>query len=191
MALIDALQQRAPVALPRFDKGRDDRLPLASWPRVERPINVLLFEGWCAGAQPQRDADLTMPINELERDQDPNGVWRRYVNAALGNSYARLFNRIGLLALIEAPGFDAVLGWRTEQERKLRARLAGAPDTRVMGDDEVVRFIAHYERLTRHILAEMPTRADILVKLDASRRAEFVRLGLHEAGGGQVRPAVV
>jgi D-glycerate 3-kinase len=38
-----------------------------------------------------------------------------------------------------------------------------------MSDEEVARFVSHYERLTRHILAEMPERADIVVRLDASR----------------------
>ncbi|MGH8257484.1 MAG: kinase, partial [Steroidobacteraceae bacterium] len=32
-----------------------------------------------------------------------------------------------------------------------------------------LRFVMHYERLTRHILAEMPGRADVLVTLDARR----------------------
>ena len=39
-----------------------------------------------------------------------------------------------------------------------------------MSDDEVARFIMHFERLTRHVLAEMPLRCDARLKLDASRR---------------------
>ncbi|MDO9245747.1 MAG: kinase, partial [Phenylobacterium sp.] len=41
---------------------------------------------------------------------------------------------------------------------------------RAMTDAQVADFIAHYERLTRHILAEMPARADMVVELDAERR---------------------
>ncbi|MGA8203957.1 MAG: hypothetical protein WB812_05520, partial [Woeseiaceae bacterium] len=37
------------VGLPAFDKGCDDRLPEAQWPRVEAPVDVVLFEGWCVG----------------------------------------------------------------------------------------------------------------------------------------------
>lgn len=40
-----------------------------------------------------------------------------------------------------------------------------------MSDDEIARFISHYERLTRHILVEMPSRAGIVVSLDADRNA--------------------
>ena len=39
-----------------------------------------------------------------------------------------------------------------------------------MSDEEVAAFIAHYERLTRWILEEMPGRADVVVALDAARR---------------------
>jgi D-glycerate 3-kinase len=39
-----------------------------------------------------------------------------------------------------------------------------------MSNSEVEAFIRHYERLTRHLLAEMPARADVLVRLDADRR---------------------
>ena len=42
---------------------------------------------------------------------------------------------------------------------------------RKMSEAQLRHFIAHYERLTRHILAAMPTRADIRIELDAERRA--------------------
>jgi D-glycerate 3-kinase len=34
----------------------------------------------------------------------------------------------------------------------------------------LARFIAHYERLTRWILEEMPARADLFLRLDTDRR---------------------
>ena len=34
---------------------------------------------------------------------------------------------------------------------------------------ETKRFILHYERLTREILREMPSRADVVVELDERR----------------------
>ena len=38
-----------------------------------------------------------------------------------------------------------------------------------MSSDEVARFVAYYERLTRWMLSEMPSRADWVVTLDAER----------------------
>jgi D-glycerate 3-kinase len=39
-----------------------------------------------------------------------------------------------------------------------------------MTDDQIERFVAHYERLTRHMMAEMPERADIVIDLDEARQ---------------------
>lgn len=170
--LFDALGQSSEVALPSFDKATDDRRPLAAWPRIEGPVDVILFEGWCVGARPQAPADLIAPVNALERQQDPDGAWRTYANDRLAGPYRRLFERLDSLVLLQAPSFEVVLDWRLEQERKLRDRLAreGGDASRVMTDAEVETFIRHYERLTRHILAEMPARADVVVRLDAERR---------------------
>jgi D-glycerate 3-kinase len=38
-----------------------------------------------------------------------------------------------------------------------------------MADAAIDRFVQHYERLTRHILAEMPARAGLVLRLDESR----------------------
>src|SRR5690554_1225616 len=49
--VLDALRGGGDVALPRFDKLGDDRLPPASWPRV-RGVDLVLFEGWFLGTPP-------------------------------------------------------------------------------------------------------------------------------------------
>ena len=170
--VLEALQGSGEVALPSFDKATDDRRPESDWPRVQAPVDVILFEGWCVGARPQDPEALAVPVNALERDEDPHGLWRAHANAALAGAYQRLFGRLDVLVLLQAPSFEVVLAWRQEQEAKLRDRLAreGAGRARAMTDEQVARFISHYERLTRHILAEMPGRADVLVRLDAQRR---------------------
>lgn len=161
LAMFNALDRGEAVRLPRFDKGADDRAPGSEWQPVAAGLDVLIFEGWCVGAIPQPDADLAAPVNALERDDDSEGHWRAYVNAALaGPGYRALFARIDRLILLAAPGFEVVAAWRTEQERR------GA---RAMTAAEVARFVAHYERLTRHILAEMPARADRVIRLAPDR----------------------
>lgn len=168
LAVLDGLARPGETLLPAFDKAADDRRPEAV--PVTGPVDVILFEGWCVGAVPQ--AEVSAPLNALERDRDPDGRWRTFVNAALAGPYQDLFARIDLLVLLKAPSFEVVLAWRREQEAKLRARLTreGGDLKRAMTDDQVADFIAHYERLTRHILAEMPGRADVVVELDETRR---------------------
>ena len=171
-AVLAALDLGDSAALPRFDKAHDDRAELARWGKADADTQVLILEGWCVGAVPEAPAALEHPVNALERDEDPDGVWRRYVNAALAGDYQQLFSRIDFLALLEAPGFEIVQTWRLQQEHALRDRVgAGAG---VMDDAQVARFIQHYERLTRHILKEMPGRADLVIALNEDRSARSI-----------------
>ncbi|WP_343520605.1 kinase [Sphingomonas sp.] len=171
-AILDAVKAGQGVRLPRFDKASDEPLPEAQWEAVDGPLDLLIFEGWCVGAAPQSDTDLAAPVNDLERTEDPDGRWRRAVNAALAGLYQALFARLDRLALLAAPGFDVVRGWRTQQEAELRAALAaaGRDPALAMTDAQIMRFIQHYERITRAILAEMPGRADLTLRLDSDRR---------------------
>lgn len=168
---LDALAQASPqrpVGLPRFDKGRDTRLPPSRWRRFTRAPTLLILEGWCLGVPAQAAADLDRPHNDLERNEDKDGRWRRHVNAVLARDYARLWRRLDRLVVLQAPGFDVVRRWRGEQERRLRHRN-NAPQS--MDASTLARFIAHYERLSRHALRSLPTRADLVVSLDHDRRA--------------------
>lgn len=171
--LLDILRGgAADVPLPRFDKAEDTRADASTWPRVAAPVDVILFEGWCVGAVAQADEALADPVNALERDEDPEGTWRRYVNERLKTDYAALFGRIDILSMLQAPGFEVVYGWRSLQEKKLADALArqGTTGRKVMGPEEIARFLMFYQRLTEHILREMPARADILMPLDRNHR---------------------
>jgi D-glycerate 3-kinase len=163
-AAIDQLRAKGKVPLPRFDKARDTRAPRGQWETVASPVDVVLFEGWCVGARAQGAAALATPVNELERTEDPDGVWRTYVNDQLDGPYQTLFAKLHDLVLLEPPGFEVVVAWRREQEAKLRARTGAG-----MSDAEIARFVAHYERITRWILSEMPTRANWSIQFDSER----------------------
>ena len=168
LSILDALGRPGPVPIPSFDKALDTRRDPATWNVITGPVDVVIFEGWCVGATAQTDAALALPVNTLERDEDADGTWRTWVNARLAHDYQPLFARIDLLALIAAPDFDVVGGWRRQQERALRATTTDT-ETRTMSDAEIDRFVLHYQRLTEHILREMPTRADVVMRLDRDR----------------------
>jgi D-glycerate 3-kinase len=162
--VLDSLERAEAAPLPRFDKALDDRRPTSAWPLAPADTRVLILEGWCLGARPEPDSALLRPINWLEEQEDTAGVWRRYVNHALASDYQGLFGRIDLLVMLAAPGFDIVHRWRTQQEHALHQHGNGG-----MADGEIERFVRHYERLTRHILADMPHYADVTVALDEAR----------------------
>lgn len=156
------------IDIPRFDKSRDERYPAGSEPFTGR-ADLILLEGWCLGARPEDSVEP--PLNRLEAEEDPDATWRRTVNETLRRHFLPLYCRIDHWLMLRAPDFECVYRWRREQEHKLAAALpTGAIDTRVMSDAELRRFIAHYERLTRHCLAELPARVNVCLQLDSERR---------------------
>ncbi|QJU60703.1 kinase [Sphingomonas sp. AP4-R1] len=160
-AAISALMTgNAPVPIPRFDKSHDDRAPHAEWPVVTAPVDVVLIEGWFTGASPVDARSLAEPANALERNEDADAHWRTFSNTALAGPYAALFGRLDLLIMLAPPGFEQVREWRELQEQKLRERTG-----RGMNAADVSRFVDHYERLTRHMLATLPDEADIVVRI--------------------------
>ncbi len=167
LATIDALRAGGTPPLPRFDKLGDDRLPAALWPAPARPLELLVFEGWCLAVPPQPAAALREPVNALERDEDPDGRWRRFCNEALVRDYPPLWTRIDALWWLQAPGFEAVPGWRLQQEQALQA---AEPRRAGMDAARLARFVQHYERVSRHALQTLPDLADATVPLDAQRR---------------------
>ena len=165
--------------IPRFDKSRDEPFPAEQWEEFRGAADIVLFEGWCVGALPQDERALAEPVNELEKEEDRDGRWRRYVNDQLQGHYRELFGLIDRLVMLQAPGFEVVFEWRRQQERELeasaRAKGGAHPAWKIMDDAELRRFIMHYERLTRHILGEMPARADVTIQLDDQRRILAIR----------------
>lgn len=164
--IIEDVLAGRPFEIPRFDKAFDDRSNETT--RITGPVDVLLFEGWCVGARPQEPDRLKRPINVLEAEEDTDGVWRTLVNHWLGEDYAKLFRLIDLMVMLKVDSFDAVLANRRMQEQKLADLNPIGPG--LLDEDELVRFISHYERLTRHMLAEMPERADIVHHIGTDQR---------------------
>ena len=164
-------RERSRTPLPAFEKARDDRKPRKDWQVFEGRPAFILFEGWCVDARPQTPLRLRKPVNRLERDRDPDGIWRAYVNDQLAGPYRELFAPIDVLLFMQAPSFDCVYKWRALQEKKLRRSKRGRA---VMNKRKLENFIMHYERLTRWMLKEMPGRADILVTLKSDQNIQAV-----------------
>lgn len=164
LAALPHASDKLPVSHPRFDKGRDTRFPPSRWPRTTRPPRLVIVEGWALGIRPQLQAALTRPINELERTEDPDGSWRHWVNKQL-RGYQPLWRKFDALIVLQAPNWEIVRRWRGEQEQELLARHAPL----AMDATAMERFLAHFERLSRHALASLPALADTCVEYDDDR----------------------
>ncbi|MEH6577981.1 MAG: hypothetical protein V7731_12980 [Amphritea sp.] len=171
------------IKIPVFDKSIDDRCPPALWQEWSGEADIVVLEGWCVGAQSQPDALLEQPVNDLEATEDPDGQWRRYVNDQLADGYSQLFAMVDVLVMLKVPSMEAVFEWRSQQEKKLAERVKYIYDTqqptdhlRIMNEGEIQRFIQHYERLTRSMLEEMPTRADICLMLNENHKTYKIKI---------------
>lgn len=164
LAALPHASNKLPVMHPRFDKGRDTRIPPSRWPKITRRPKLVIVEGWALGIRPQLQSALLTPINELERTEDPDGSWRRWVNKQL-RSYQPLWRKFDALIVLQAPSWEIVRRWRGEQEQELLARHAPL----AMDAASMDRFLAHFERLSRHALATLPALADSCVEYDDDR----------------------
>jgi D-glycerate 3-kinase len=152
---------------PRFNKAMDDREPISHWQRLEEAPDIIVLEGWCVGALPEPEEALLKPVNRLEKKEDAVGTWRRFVNARLGAEYQSFFDLFSYWVVLQPPSFEAVVKNRMKQEDRLRARVqaSGSGGEMVMSESDVIRFVSHYERLTRWMWTLFPERADVLIRL--------------------------
>jgi D-glycerate 3-kinase len=163
--VLDALRAGRAVALPRFDKIADDRLPPETWPVVEH-ADLVILEGWFLEVPAQAPSELVQPLNALERDEDPQGTWRTWSNDALARDYPPLWSRLDRLLLLQGPGFEIVPRWRWQQEQTLQA---AHPGRHAMTQAQVERFVQFFERVSRQALRTWPSVADRTIRLDAQR----------------------
>ena len=162
------------TSIPSFSKPLDRHLPKDSWPIYKGKPDFIFFDAWCGGAKPVSTENWKPPMNTLEKEEDPEGIWSKWSNDELAGDYQSLFNRFDLLLMIKVPSMEHVYESRWLQEQTL-AKTLNDPELKkkIMNKQEVFRFVMHYERLTRYILEEMPSFADIVLERDKGFNFSF------------------
>ena len=173
---ISMLLEGAAGLIPRFNKAVDDRYSEDKWTPCTKSTDIVLFEGWCNHSPVQNDKELLIPVNNLESEEDPEGVWRHYANEQLKDYHKRIFNHADICIMLKAPGFEKVYEWRSLQEEKLKIKTRPSDQSRIMSPDELKRFIQHYERITRHTLQHLPETADIVIPVAADHLIKEILL---------------
>ena len=165
VAALRAAGADAQTSVPVFDKLADDRAPASAWHTVHGRPAAIVIEGWLMGALPDAASADDPPLNAVEAS-DTSGRWRPYQEAALSGPYTDLWEMADGFCHIVPPDFDCVLNWRLQQEAALWAeRGAPMPDER---RDWVIRFIQHYERITRRMIGG-GRRQGAEIHIDADR----------------------
>ena len=165
--ILDALMNRQQCTAPRFDKASDERCAENGWAVYSEPVDVVLFEGWCNHSPAQSLDELVNPVNELETYEDAEGIWRHYANEQLINYHERFFKHADISIMLNAVEFERIYAWRSLQEKKLRQAASAAQQQHIMDDKQLKRFIQHYERISRHTLAQLPHSADVVLPIAA------------------------
>ena len=162
-----------PIFIPKFDKANDDRMNKKEWLYIKKKPDIVIFEGWCVGAKPQKNKDLIMPLNELEKYEDKTRVWRNKVNKELKKDYKKIFKLIDKIIFLKVPSFKYVFKWRLLQEKKLRNSSRGK---KTMSDKQIKRFIMFYERITKHMLRTMRLTSDIIINIGKKHRLKSIKI---------------
>jgi len=151
------------LRLPRFDKSIDDRLKSKYFYTIKKKPEIVILEGWCVGAKPQSNLLIKKPVNILEKNEDKDFVWRKYVNEKLKNEYKKLFSSIDHFIFMKIPNYNVVLKWRFLQENKLRKKFRSSK--KIMNYKEIKRFIMYYQRITLQMMEDLSKSASIAMLL--------------------------
>jgi D-glycerate 3-kinase len=151
------------VKLPKFNKSIDDRVKKNQWHNIKKKPEIVIFEGWCVGAKPQTNSLLKNPINTLERFEDQDLEWRKFVNKKLKNEYKKVFKMIDYYIFMRIPNFKMVFRWRLLQETKLKE--SSHFRKKIMSYKEIKRFIMFYQRITLQMVKDLSKSASIVLLL--------------------------
>ena len=150
--------------IPSFSKILDMHHPKKDWRKYKGRPNFIFFDAWCGGAKPIPNFKWRPPLNKLEKEKDPEQVWAKWSNNELAGDYQKLFNRFDKLIFIQVKKMKNVYENRWLQEKNMSKGIKDKKLLKnIMNKNQIKKFVMHYERLTRHILDEMPNQADIVI----------------------------
>ena len=158
-------RNKFPVYIPIFDKVTDNKK------KNKRKINkadLIILEGWCVGSKPIDLKYLKKNINDLEKINDPNMIWRTAYNKSLVE-YQKLFNKFNHYIFIKLPNWQYVINWKYKQELGLRS---------LRSDNNLKKrlylFIQYYEKLSKWMSLTCPNFCNILITLDKNQKMKKI-----------------
>ena len=162
------------LKLPKFNKAIDDRCKKSSWYTIKKRPDIIIFEGWCVGAMAQKNSMLKKSINSLEKTNDQNLIWRKFVNNQLKTKYKKLFGHLDNLLYLKAKNFNLLQQWRIKQEKKLWLKLKKRKNLKIMNRLEVINFMQTYQRITQNMIKDVPKYASIVFKLNSNHQIKTI-----------------
>ena len=158
------------IKLPTFNKAIDDRFSKKYWYDLRNKPDVIIFEGWCVGAKPEKNITLKKTINSMEKAKDQKQIWRKYVNQQLKSKYKNLYSQLNCLIFLKAKNFSLLQKWRLKQERKLWLKSKKNLNLKIMSRGDVINFMQTYQRITQNMFRYMPRYASIILNLNTNHQ---------------------
>jgi len=155
------------LKVPLFNKATDDRFNKKYWHNIKERPDVIIFEGWCVGAKPEKNISLKRSINSIEKVNDAKFIWRKFVNQQLKSKYKNLYSQLNCLIYLKAKNFNLLQKWRLKQEHKLWLKSKKTPKHKVMNKKDVINFMQTYQRITENMIRVMPKYASIIMHLNS------------------------
>ena len=163
------------LKLPKFDKAIDDRCKKSSWYTIKKRPNVIIFEGWCVGARAQKNSMLKKSINSLEKTNDQNLIWRKFVNNQLKTKYKIIFKKLDALIYLKAKNFSLLQKWRLKQENKLWLKTKNKSSHKIMSKGKVINFMQTYQRITQNMFKYAPKYSSIILNLNSNHQIKTIK----------------
>ena len=158
---IDQLRSnKFPVYSPTFDKVTDNT---KKYKRKISRADLIILEGWCVGSKTIDTKYLNQNINELEKNNDQNLIWRTAYNNFL-DDYQKIFNKFNYYVFIKLPNWENVINWKYKQELALRSL---SNDNKLK--KRLYKFIQYYEKLSKWMSMTTPSYCNVLISLDKNQ----------------------
>ena len=154
------IKKKFPVYVPVFDKVTDNK---KNYKRKISKVDLLILEGWCVGSKPIDMKYLKMNINDLEKKNDSNLIWRTAYNSAL-TDYQKLFKKFNYYLFIKFPHWEFVIDWKYKQELDLRSLKSN-----IHLKKKLHQFIKYYEKLSKWMSLNTPSYCNVLITLDRNQ----------------------
>jgi len=154
------IKKKFPVYIPVFDKVTDDK---KNYRRKISKVDLLILEGWCVGSKPIDIKYLKMNINDLEKKNDSNLIWRTAYNSALID-YQNLFKKFDYYIFIKFPNWEFVIDWKYKQELDLRSLKSN-----IRLKKKLQQFIKYYQKLSKWMSLTTPSYCNVLITLDRNQ----------------------
>ena len=161
--------------IPVFSKLDDEIAPRKLWRKFYGIPDVILFDGWCVGAEAQKEKHWREPINSLEKRFDKDGKWSKWVNKQLLGEYNQLFNMFDSSIYILVKNFKKIIKNRWEQEITNKNIDRKSQKSGFNNVDEIKNFAMHFERITLEMTDYMPKKSDVVIKREGKKNFIVVK----------------